>query len=752
MDHDEVGKVNASSKKTVSITTGSEKAEGMKYGLGIDTGGTYTDAVIYDFEKRAIISTAKSITVKEDLTIGINGAIDLLPAEYLAAVRLVSLSTTLATNACVEGKGSRAKLILIGCDPKTVAKYGHEYGLPDAREIIILDGGHDQKGDIIAEPDWDLLKTRIDACRHDVDAYAVVEMWGMRNGDFERKTQQLLTEWTGQQTICGQELTGELNSLKRAASALLNAQLIPIIDDFLMAIRKSLAQHGIKAPLVIVRGDGSLMSESFARDKPVETLLCGPAASIAGGIGLTGEKNCIIVDMGGTTSDLALVKNGLPELAADGARVGKWKTAIKSIQIHTVGLGGDSLIRHNNNNKLTIGPVRAAPLSWTVSRWPEVLDKIRMIYGGKKKHTISLCEFFYLIRDISGDRFYNQNEMRIAAALKNGPLSVVELAELLDLSIYDINTRRLEQHGVIMRCGLTPTDILHLTGGFTGWNSEAARYGALIMAHQIDISVDELIRTVHEEVLEKLFDSIMKMLLEDDDENLLKGGITKQLNHLLTASFRKQRSQTADASAVGSPARPDNRLNKGTAFMTCNFTTDATLVGIGAPIHLFLPDVAKVMQTRCVIPEHAGVANAIGAITGNVVAESQIIIKPQYSVSGITGYLAFAQAEMHPFKTHDDSIEWAKNKAHELAMAAAQARGAGDIEMTVMIKNSEVAVGAEVPLAASDDLEHAPADAEPVGQPDPESPLDADQIMGSASNQLLLETIVSARAVGKVRW
>lgn len=186
--------------------------------------------------------------------------------------------------------------------------------------------------------------------------------------------------------------------------------------------------------------------------------------------------------------------------------------------------------------------------------------------------------------------------------------------------------------------------------------------------------------------------------------------------------------------------------------MTCSFTTDATLVGIGAPIHLFLPDVARVMKTRCVIPEHAGVANAVGAITGNVVAESRIIIKPQYSVSGITGYIAFAQAEMHPFKTHHDSIEWAKNKANELALAAALARGAGDIEMAVTIKNSEVAVGGEIPIATPDDLEHGPDNIAPAGQPDQEGPLDADQIMGQASNQLLLETIVSARAVGKVRW
>jgi N-methylhydantoinase A/oxoprolinase/acetone carboxylase beta subunit len=146
----------------------------MKYGLGIDTGGTYTDAVIYDFGIEKVLHTAKSITVKEDLSIGINNTLDQLPQELLRQVKIVSLSTTLATNACVEGKGSRVKLILIGCDREIIEKYGWEYGLPAASDIIFLSGGHGQKGEMIEEPDWDFLKVNVDECKEKVDAFAIV--------------------------------------------------------------------------------------------------------------------------------------------------------------------------------------------------------------------------------------------------------------------------------------------------------------------------------------------------------------------------------------------------------------------------------------------------------------------------------------------------------------------------------------------------------------------------------------------------
>jgi N-methylhydantoinase A/oxoprolinase/acetone carboxylase beta subunit len=706
----------------------------MTYGLGIDTGGTYTDAVIYDFEQSAVACTAKSITIKEDLKIGINDAIGQLDPVLLAKVSLVSLSTTLATNACVEGKGSRAKLVMIGCDRIVVERYGDEYGLPSPEEIIFLDGGHNLKGEVMKEPDWDFLKAAVMACMREVDVFAVVELWGVRDNEFERKAQDMILNWTGMQTVCGYELTGEINSLKRSASAMLNAQLIPIINDFLNAVKISLEQKDILAPLVIVRGDGSLMSEDFARGKPVETLLCGPAASVAGGIGLTGEKNCIIIDMGGTTSDIAIVKGGVPKLTMEDSNIGKWKTGMKSILINTVGLGGDSLIRHNDHGNLDIGPVRAAPLSWAAAKWPQLLPQMKILFHGNKKHTISLCEFFYLVRDITEDPFYNKEEKAIANALKSGPLSVTKLAKVTESSIYDLKTKRLEQYGAIMRCGLTPTDIMHLTGAFTGWEKDAAVFGASIMARQIDLTLEELIALVNRKVKEKLYYHIVQMLLEDEDPNLTRGGVSKQLDYLVSTCFKNRIHPCAE-----SKEKPD--------FLRYAFTTDAVLVGIGAPIHIYLPDVARVLGTTASIPENAAVANAIGAITGNVMVEESILIRPVYSPSGITGYLGFSTHGKMKFSNHASALEWAKVKARELAVDSSKARGAFQYEISIHVHNDSVDVsGVSEIRPPATTAEDEFLNSEGALQL-PDSDIDS---MVKSGNALFLESVVTARAIGKI--
>ena len=666
----------------------------MKYGLGIDTGGTYTDAVILDFASDRLLATAKSITVKEDLKVGILGAISQLPADYLDKLSLVSLSTTLATNACVEGKGSRAKLILIGCSPEIVSAHGREYGLPERQDIIFLEGGHDQQGLVKAAPNWDFLQGQIMDCRQETDAFAIVELWGIRNPGFENHAKTLIAGWTGMQVVCGHELTGEVNSLKRAASALLNAQLIPIIHDFLDAVTQSLKQMGIKAPIVIVRGDGSLMSEDFARSKPVETLLCGPAASVAGGLYLSGRKDCVIIDMGGTTSDIAVVRNGIPRLSAEGTKIGTWKTGIRSIQIDTVGLGADSLIRHNWNATLSIGPVRVAPLCWAASRWPRLLTVMRALATTPKLDEIPLCEFFYLVQDRADDPYFSLDEQAIVQALQAGPLSLTELAEALGVSIVELKLKRLEHLGIVMRCGLTPTDIMHLTSDFSAWNSEAAAYGADIMAHQIGRSREDLVLMVLRTMQEKLYMGIVNVLLEEENEAVFKQGISSQLEQLVLQSFRK--NPTSDS------------------LLACRFSTRIPMVGIGAPIHVYLPLVAGNLASECIIPEHAAVANAVGAIIGNVIVEETVLVRPLFNATGLTGYRAWASTENQDFPDMDQALSWAKEIVANLARNAAVTRGATAIEVTVRINKTEVTIG--------------------------------------NSAQHMIETMVSARASGKIGY
>ena len=153
----------------------------MKIGIGIDTGGTYTDAVIYDFENKKILGTSKALTTKEDLSTGILNALDFLPSDIVKKAKVISLSTTLATNACVENKGGNAKFIFLGGDERTLNKNGSKYGLPPTGEIYIQESYTKFSGEIEREPDWDLFSANIDNILNDADGVGIIEIYAMKN-------------------------------------------------------------------------------------------------------------------------------------------------------------------------------------------------------------------------------------------------------------------------------------------------------------------------------------------------------------------------------------------------------------------------------------------------------------------------------------------------------------------------------------------------------------------------------------------
>lgn len=684
----------------------------MRLGLGIDTGGTYTDGVIYDFDDSRVIKGAKSVTVKEDLKLGIIHVLDQMPQELLKRVGVVSLSTTLATNACVEDKGSRAKLILIGCDENIVKKNGQQYGLPPIEDIIFIQGGHDSRGEVIGEPHWDDLHDRVKSIMKKVDSFAIVQMWGIRNPEFEKKAKELIYRWTNLPVVCGHELAGDLNFLKRAATSLLNAKLIPLINEFIDAVKVGLKERGIHAPLAIVCGDGSIMSEEYVRNRPVETLLSGPAASVIGGVNISGHQNCVVVDMGGTTSDLAIVKDGEPLLDYEGADVGNWKTAVKSVDIRTIGLGGDSLISFDSRDKLIIGPRRAAPLSWLAHRWPDVLGQINLLHGEKRIHTRSLCQFFYVIGDIPQDGDFTTQEKRIVHALKEGPLSIEKLAEAAETSIYTMKLNRLEQLGIVMRSALTPTDIMHLTGDFSGWNGQAALLGAEILANRLKLTLEELIHEVNSAIKSRLYLNIAKELIKRDNPSLLEDGLTSELEKMILLGYENSHMQENPYISIG-------------------LSTDFSLVGIGAPIHVYLPDVASSLKTTYIIEEYASVANAVGAITGSISVEERIIIKPRYTAAGVKGYDCFSPRVKRHFDKYEKAKDWSKDEAKELVGELAMARGATSYDVSIEMDENKT----EINVLGSQSEEE---EQEEQGE--------------EYTREILLETIITAKAIGSLKW
>lgn len=647
------------------------KDQTVTLGIGIDTGGTYTDCVLYDFKENKVLASGKSLTTRENLSLGIGKALDFVPRELAQKAEIISQSTTLATNACVENKGGRAKLVFIGVDRRVVKDVGEKYGLPDADQICFLKAECKMDGEIVSEPDWDAFAKLCEEWFRDTDAAAVVELCAMNNGGvLEEKARDLILQSNDIPVICGHELFSDLNSVRRGAGALLNARLITVIDEFLKAIRSALSERGISAPVVIVRSDGSLMSGSFAGERPVETLLCGPAASVMGGCKLTGEKDCLVVDMGGTTTDIAIVKDGVPVQADGGVNVGKWRTFVKGLYIDTFGLGGDSAVRYREH-VLYLDEVRVVPICILSDQYPEVIRQLTELIESKGVFSYFAHEFFVLLRDIEGNPNYTDREQKFCAELKKFPLIWGKAAEVMGEDVYNFQMERLEKEGVIIRAGLTPTDVMHIVGDFNRYSPQASLLAAKYVGRCSNRLPIEICNMVYERMKKKLYCNLVRILLEDYDPYYKIHGLEEGMKRLISKSYE------------------DKKKGMDASFVQFGFQTPASLVGIGAPIHIFLPDVAKMLGTRCVIPKYAQVANALGAVVGNVSAVFKVTIKPNYEAELLSGCTVLGGEEPKTFETYEQALQAALKTAEEGARKEAYRRGArGHLKVTTNVKDS----------------------------------------------------------------
>ncbi len=312
------------------------KQRGTPLLLGIDTGGTFTDSVLFDPEKRRIVARSKAPTTHGMLIHGIVASIEGLGISRPDLIGLVGLSTTLATNALVEGKNRPVGLVIVG--------YERDLSVPiPAVRLRRVAGGHTVRGDEACPLDERAVREFIEASDKTVEAYACASYFSVRNPRHEDRVEAIITKMTDKPVVLGHRLSMDLDAEVRAVTAALNAGLIPLINQLLDAVTQALAQLAIGAPLMVVRGDGSLMNEETARSRPVETIMSGPAASIVGARTLapTGDgADTVVVDVGGTTTDIAVLTDGVPRLSARGARVGEYRTFVDAVDIRTTGLGG----------------------------------------------------------------------------------------------------------------------------------------------------------------------------------------------------------------------------------------------------------------------------------------------------------------------------------------------------------------------------------------------------------------------------
>lgn len=645
----------------------------MRIGIGIDTGGTCTDAVAYGFEDRKILAFGKAPTTKQDLSVGIGEALDELPREYLCSSEVIALSTTLATNACVENKGGRAKLILFGVNPENVARVGREYGLPLNDDIIFIESHTRPSGEIISPPDWADFKGKIPELLRDCDAVGVVEMFAHKSGAvLEKQAREYIKQALDIPVVCGHSLFSESNIIKRGASALLNARLISVIEEFLKAVSKALKDRGISAPIVIVRSDGSLMSSAFTASRPVETLLCGPVASVMGAAELTDAKDCVVVDMGGTTTDIAFVKKGKPQRVEGGIRIGGWSTFVKGLFVDTFGLGGDSGISLSTERKLILEEEKAYPLCMAAEKWPSLLEHLRRRAQDTDRLITPQHNIYVKVREPNKNG-YTALEHQLMEWL-NEPHSLEELKKLHAQVIMPSHLARLIREGVVMRCGVTPTDAMHVKGDFTKYNAEASRLGLEEMARKVGCPMDELCEKIYHMVKGKLYRNIIRILAQDAFPALKEEENLPGLEILTRDAYQRAKA--------GNP----------TEFFRCDFSTPAKLVGIGAPTKLFLEEVGALLGTEVVTSPYSPVANALGAVVGK--ASATATMEVSYMVDEDI-YVVSGHGIRKTLDTKEQAEAAADSIAQEQAIKEAIERGADPDTVTTELERTRNTFEAE---------------------------------------------------------
>jgi N-methylhydantoinase A/oxoprolinase/acetone carboxylase beta subunit len=647
----------------------------MKIAIGIDTGGTCTDAVAYDYSAKRVLAKGKTLTTREDLSVGIAKALDTLPPEYIRDAVLVSLSTTLATNACVEDKGARAKLVIFGLTDELLERLGVEAQYGIRRDFVrCVDTHSSADGSFIDEPDWDALFREYDPWIAETDYMAAAELYGAATGaPCEKRFKALLKERLGLDCVCAGELTDRIDVIQRGATALLNARLLPVIREFIAIALADIRRRGCTAPVMVVRSDGSLMNTDATMLKPVETILSGPSASILAGKAFTGEENYMVVDMGGTTTDVSMVRSGATVAADRGIRVGPWRTSVDGVFVDTFALGGDSTIRFDKG-VLKVFPRRAIPLCTAAARWPQILPQLRdILKNGYNSEKYQFHEFFALMRDPSDRSRYSAAEMRLTDALRDGPLSILCLKEEKKIGVSLRDTERLETEGVIMRCGMTPTDFMHIRGDYTEFDREASLLAAeyLLKIHGLPCApadVAALAEEAYSAVGRKMYVNLVRILLSRACGKAFDGGLDAQTELLAERAW-------------------DSRGQEGFSLLQTPFRTDMVLLGMGAPAHVFLPEVAAALGAKCILPDHAEIGNAIGAVMAELIARASVSVT-QWDEGGIT-YLVHTPEGSVKFRNVGDALALAKKTAAELAVREAHLRGAqGELTPKIFLQGN----------------------------------------------------------------
>jgi N-methylhydantoinase A/oxoprolinase/acetone carboxylase beta subunit len=612
----------------------------VRYVMGVDTGGTCTDAVLVDADTRRVVASAKRPTTHHDLGRGMAGAMAAaLAASGLpsSAVDLVSVSTTLATNAVVEGQGAEVGLFIIG--------YAGRITVPCAA-MDAIPGGHKLDGSEEAPLALNRLVDSIRLMQDRVDAYAVCGMMSFVNPAHELVAERAIGMVDPKPVFCSHLASARAGMKERAATAVLNARLLPVMRRFLDGVRTALDGLGIAAPVVVVRGDATAMPMQEALRNASATVASGPAAMAGYGAAHAAGRlpvedagkdaaapattpnaspnastqpwagtdtppppDALIVDVGGTTTDVTLLRRGRPVIQADGMVVGDWETHVEAVEMFTVGIGGDSLVRPEADGTLSVGPLRVVPLCMAgplpdPAQWLRPGGRARCICPVRRE---GACEGPDVTNSDEHDASTRDAAERAVLNHLNvhGPTPAGDLLRALRLpeSTLERAIDRLVRQRTVQVAGFTPTDALHVLGLLdlsalpdvpAGAGNAAALAGAQALAALLPPG----------------------STAPDTPPNTPPNTPQDAARAVLAAA-----SQRIEDAVVQHVARREVGGNFAAylaqrhrhGLLRVNVSLGVPMVGIGAASRHLLPAVARALSTTVTFPGRYDVGNALGA-------------------------------------------------------------------------------------------------------------------------------------------
>lgn len=453
----------------------------------------------------------------------------------------------------------------------------------------------------------------------------------------------LIAAHAGRPATVSSDLAQALDAPRRALTAALNARIIGHITALIDAVRDGMARHGLTAPLLIVKGDGTLAPVAQIAERPIETILSGPAASTIGARFLSGLDDLVVADIGGTTTDIAVLEGGWPRLDRGGALVGRHRTMVQAIDMRTFGLGGDSEVGFDEAGRIELRAARVWPLALLGARFPGVCAVMQAQFA-----------------DPAGEPYAGRFALRLpGAAPPLGPREAELLARIgttptpLGRFLRGPTARRtlerLAAQGLIALAGFTPSDAAHVLERQGQWSREAAVLGALLLVRGARMLADGDRAAQARAIAQEVFDAVV-----EKSGRLLIGslaGVALDDAEPLVAAAASGRSRLGRLAVRLAPVWP--------------------VVAVGGPAPVFYPELGRRLGCEIVLPEHGAVANAVGAAVAVMQARAVV----EVSSAGLGARRVHHRGEPISVADGGAALRLARDLAEAAARATARAAG-----------------------------------------------------------------------------